>query len=84
MSSETNTETNDNTENTEPFYSLSEEYWSKQPPTVNGMLGGFDYISQIDVEQSQLFLDHFISVIDLLYFIKRRLERHSYNEILIS
>jgi hypothetical protein len=50
-------------ENTiEKFYSLSQEYWSKQPATVNGMLGGYEHISDTDIQQSQLFIDHFLKV----------------------
>lgn len=44
------------------FYQLSENYWSKQPPTVNGMLGGFDFVSQADLDQSQNFLNSLKSV----------------------
>ena len=45
------------------FYSISKEYWAKQDPTVNGMLGGYDFVSPDDIKQSQQFLDHFINVI---------------------
>ncbi|CAF0857933.1 unnamed protein product [Brachionus calyciflorus] len=43
------------------FYHLSEDYWAKQPPTVNGMLGGFDYVSKADIDQSQSFLGSFLN-----------------------
>ncbi|KAF5275569.1 hypothetical protein FQA39_LY06681 [Lamprigera yunnana] len=38
------------------FYSDAEEYWSKVPPTIDGMLGGFGYISQTDIQGSRVFL----------------------------
>lgn len=44
-------------------YSLSEDYWAKQPATVNGMLGGYEHISDVDIEQSQQFLNYFLKVI---------------------
>lgn len=44
------------------FYQLSEDYWAKQPATVNGMLGGYDFVSQIDLDQSQRFLNALKSV----------------------
>ena len=43
-------------------YTISREYWENQPATVNGMLGGYDFVSNPDVEQSQQFLDYFLSV----------------------
>jgi hypothetical protein len=43
-------------------YAISREYWENQPATVNGMLGGYDYVSNPDVDQSQQFLDLFLSV----------------------
>jgi protein N-terminal methyltransferase len=45
------------------FYQASKDYWSTQPATVNGMLGGFDFISDIDILQSQTFLNSFVNVI---------------------
>ena len=42
-------------------YSKSEEYWATQPATVNGMLGGYEHISDVDIEQSQKFLNNFIN-----------------------
>ncbi|RNA12685.1 N-terminal Xaa-Pro-Lys N-methyltransferase 1 [Brachionus plicatilis] len=46
-----------NAEKKMKFYELSEDYWAKQPATVNGMLGGFDFVSQADIDQSQSVLD---------------------------
>lgn len=43
-------------------YKKSEEYWASQPATVNGMLGGFDFVSKADIEHSQKFLDFFLTV----------------------
>ena len=58
---------NEQSEN-ESFYKLSEEYWKTQPATVDGMLGGYEAISNIDIQQSQVFLDSFLNVI-LLDFL---------------
>lgn len=38
------------------FYSDAQDYWSKIPPTIDGMLGGFGHISQVDVQGSRIFL----------------------------
>ena len=51
------------TESEEICYEKSKEYWAKQPATIDGMLGGFDFVSQADIEQSQKFLDFFLNVL---------------------
>lgn len=56
----TSVESNVNDEKT--FYKLSEEYWKTQPATVDGMLGGYEIISDIDIQQSQIFLNSFLNV----------------------
>ncbi|XP_015607809.1 alpha N-terminal protein methyltransferase 1 [Cephus cinctus] len=38
------------------FYSDAAKYWEKIPATVDGMLGGFGFISHTDIEGSELFL----------------------------
>ncbi|XP_043275524.1 N-terminal Xaa-Pro-Lys N-methyltransferase 1 [Venturia canescens] len=38
------------------FYTDAAKYWDKVPPTVDGMLGGFGFISNTDIEGSQGFL----------------------------
>lgn len=38
------------------FYTAAAEYWEHIPPTVDGMLGGFGFISQIDIRGSTKFL----------------------------
>lgn len=43
-------------------YDVSKKYWATQPATVDGMLGGFESISDIDIEQSQAFLNSFLNV----------------------
>jgi protein N-terminal methyltransferase len=43
--------------NLSKFYATSRDYWAKIPATVNGMLGGYDYVSKNDIRQSQVFLD---------------------------
>ena len=54
-------------EEQEKFYQISKDYWATQPATVNGMLGGFDYISDIDIQQSQNFLNYFLNVMIRLF-----------------
>jgi hypothetical protein len=48
---------------TAEFYQTAENYWNTQPATVDGMLGGYESISDTDIEQSQKFLSHFLQVI---------------------
>lgn len=38
------------------FYQDALSYWSKIPPTVDGMLGGFSYITKTDVKGSSAFI----------------------------
>lgn len=38
------------------FYKDALSYWSEVPPTVDGMLGGFAYITQTDIKGSTEFL----------------------------
>ncbi|KAL3281047.1 hypothetical protein HHI36_004271 [Cryptolaemus montrouzieri] len=38
------------------FYSNAKDYWSEVPPTIDGMLGGFAFISQRDIKGSRLLL----------------------------
>ncbi|XP_046467643.1 N-terminal Xaa-Pro-Lys N-methyltransferase 1 [Neodiprion pinetum] len=45
-----------NDKRTENFYSDAANYWSKVPATEDGMLGGFGFISNTDIEGSELFL----------------------------
>lgn len=40
----------------DPFYEDAAHYWEKIPATVDGMLGGFGYISQTDIKGSHTFL----------------------------
>lgn len=40
----------------EKFYSNAVQYWSEIPPTIDGMLGGFGFISQTDIRDSKLLL----------------------------
>uniref|UniRef100_A0A1A8J2A1 protein N-terminal methyltransferase n=1 Tax=Nothobranchius kuhntae TaxID=321403 RepID=A0A1A8J2A1_NOTKU len=42
------------------FYSNAEDYWKEVPPTVDGMLGGYGSISNIDINGSKAFLKKFI------------------------
>lgn len=40
----------------EEFYKDASKYWSDIPATIDGMLGGFGYISEIDIKGSKLLL----------------------------
>ncbi|GJQ84092.1 hypothetical protein Trydic_g12069 [Trypoxylus dichotomus] len=40
----------------EEFYKKAVLYWSEIPATIDGMLGGFGHISQIDIHGSRQFL----------------------------
>ena len=44
------------------FYSNAEDYWREVPPTVDGMLGGYGSISNIDINGSKAFLQKFLGV----------------------
>jgi len=44
----------------ENWYNKSEDYWKKVSPTVNGMLGGLEHVSNADVEESEAFLKKLI------------------------
>ncbi|CAG9784466.1 unnamed protein product [Diatraea saccharalis] len=42
-------------------YAKALEYWSEIPPTVDGVLGGFGFISELDINGSKLFLESLLS-----------------------
>ncbi|KAG2469727.1 N-terminal Xaa-Pro-Lys N-methyltransferase 1 [Polypterus senegalus] len=42
------------------FYSKAEMYWKEIPPTVDGMLGGYGDISNVDITGSKKFLQKFL------------------------
>ena len=44
------------------FYTAAAKYWDRIPPTVDGMLGGFGFISQTDIKGSTLFLKSLFEV----------------------
>lgn len=44
------------------FYEDAARYWEKIPPTVDGMLGGFGFISQTDISGSRAFLKSLFQV----------------------
>lgn len=46
----------------DPFYIDAVNYWEKIPPTVDGMLGGFGFISQTDIEGSKKFLEQLFNL----------------------
>lgn len=52
----------DEQEEVQKFYKDAMTYWSKIPPTVDGMLVGFGYISDIDIKGSEIFLNMLFKV----------------------
>lgn len=40
----------------EPCYSTGKQYWENVPATLDGVLGGFGFISQADIRGSKQFL----------------------------
>ena len=60
------------------FYTDAAKYWEKIPPTLDGMLGGFGFISQTDIGGSNVFLKSLFKVrnstcfstIIIFFFIK--------------
>ena len=50
IENQANAETDENNFNSKSIdYNKSKKYWSEQPATVNGMLGGYDFVSDADV-----------------------------------
>ena len=41
------------------WYSGGVEYWNKQPATIDGVLGGFEQVHEIDSEISQQMIEMF-------------------------
>nr|XP_046146395.1 N-terminal Xaa-Pro-Lys N-methyltransferase 1 isoform X2 [Oncorhynchus gorbuscha] len=50
----------DGVQNETVFYSKAENYWREVAPTVDGMLGGYGKISNIDIDGSKKFLQKFL------------------------
>lgn len=46
------------------FYTNAAAYWEKVPPTVNGVLGGFERISSTDIKGSDSFLKQIFKLKD--------------------
>jgi len=44
------------------FYEDAAKYWDKIPPTIDGMLGGFGFISHTDISGSKLFLKYVFKI----------------------
>ncbi|XP_024084308.1 N-terminal Xaa-Pro-Lys N-methyltransferase 1 isoform X3 [Cimex lectularius] len=42
---------------THSFYEQAKKYWKMVAPTIDGVLGGFGYVSDVDIKGSQNFLD---------------------------
>ncbi|KZC09347.1 Alpha N-terminal protein methyltransferase 1A, partial [Dufourea novaeangliae] len=49
-------EREENVDEENDFYTAAAKYWEHIPPTVDGMLGGFGFISQTDTKGSAIFL----------------------------
>ncbi|XP_023209798.1 N-terminal Xaa-Pro-Lys N-methyltransferase 1-B-like isoform X2 [Centruroides sculpturatus] len=49
-----------NAENISTFYAKGKDYWEMVPATIDGMLGGFSEISNIDIQASARFLNTFL------------------------
>ncbi|XP_067001474.1 N-terminal Xaa-Pro-Lys N-methyltransferase 1 [Anabrus simplex] len=47
-----------------PFYTHAVKYWSEIPPTVDGMLGGFGFVSNTDIQGSKAFLKNLFKLKD--------------------
>ncbi|CAH2096272.1 unnamed protein product [Euphydryas editha] len=44
------------------FYKKAAKYWANVPATIDGVLGGYGHVSDIDIEGSKLFLNHILSL----------------------
>lgn len=44
------------------FYEDAAQYWSQVPATVDGMLGGYGFISKVDIQGSNQFLKQLFRV----------------------
>ncbi|CAG9786688.1 unnamed protein product [Diatraea saccharalis] len=44
------------------FYKSAQKYWADIPATVDGVLGGYGYISDIDIKGSREFLDNILAL----------------------
>ncbi|OXU28135.1 hypothetical protein TSAR_005012 [Trichomalopsis sarcophagae] len=56
------------------FYEDAAKYWDKIPATVDGMLGGFGFISQTDINGSKTFLKSLFQLPDQLSERKNALD----------
>lgn len=52
----------DDVKSEDEFYKNAESYWKSIPANLNGMLGGYERISNIDIRSSQLFIKDFLRV----------------------
>lgn len=43
-------------QNEDKFYTNAKQYWTGIPPTLDGVLGGFGFVSQTDIQGSRQFL----------------------------
>ncbi|XP_026492374.2 alpha N-terminal protein methyltransferase 1-like [Vanessa tameamea] len=46
------------------FYKKAAKYWANVPATIDGVLGGYGYISGIDIDGSKVFLNHILSLVN--------------------
>lgn len=62
-------EKEENTLEEHEFYTAAAKYWEHIPATVDGMLGGFGFISQIDIKGSTKFLKTLFEVCIVINFL---------------
>ncbi|KAJ3227455.1 hypothetical protein HK099_001911 [Clydaea vesicula] len=43
------------------YYEIANKYWDNVEPTVNGMLGGFEILTEPDVKDSSSFIQEFVT-----------------------
>ncbi|XP_050350765.1 N-terminal Xaa-Pro-Lys N-methyltransferase 1-like [Nymphalis io] len=46
------------------FYKKAAKYWANVPATIDGVLGGYGHISDIDINGSKVFLNNILSLIN--------------------
>lgn len=54
-------------EEKQEFYDKAKKYWSSVDPTLNGVLGGYGWISSVDIRGSHNFLTQIFKVMDFFF-----------------
>lgn len=57
------------------FYTAAAKYWDRIPPTIDGMLGGFGFVSQTDIKGSMVFLKSLFEVCTMITYAATFSER---------